>query len=262
MKYADVVYAGAPIAPAGLPSTFGLKGYRVVPVLIAGATVADVLAAYSGLVVRTSRASQSRSLSGDPTAGGITDDVSVVGPDWIRSPGFNALLIQSGQVGTTYRVWWAEDCFEIVDAASPPYLNGFSGPSAVIASPLRSNIGPAGAGTQASASAAANKPSSATDGLAVSAGHRGAYATVSVQAAATISAIGAGATDGLVWWKYNSAVGRWAETLLVEQIQIGARDAAGLEQLLSTCNPGDRVYVEARNITASAGVLTVSLSVS
>ncbi len=260
MKYVDVVATGGSDTPAGMPTGFPLKGFRIIPILIAGATIADVIAAYAPLVVTMLRSSNARAISGIAPVG-ITDVIAVPGPDWIRSPGFSAMTLV-GQGGTTYRVFWSEDCYEVMDPGTSPMLNGFAGAAASIASPLRANIGPAGAGTQTSASAAANKPSSATDGLAVSAGHRGAYATVSAAVGQTISAIGAGASDGLVWWKYNSAIARWSETLLVEQIQIGARDAAGLEQMLATCNPGDRVYAEARNITVSAGAITVSLSVS
>lgn len=239
MKYEDVVYAGAPIGPT-LPSGFGLKGYRVVPLMTAGETIADVVAAYTPLVVRTSRASQSRSLSGDPTAGGINDDVAVNGPDWVRSPGFNALLIQAGQAGRTYRVWWAEDCFEIVDAASPPYLDGFVGAAASVAAPVAGS-------TSQLANSIANIPTLAGDGQLLPAGVKGCYAVASAQAAATI--LGPGA---IVWWRYSSYLGRWAETTAQDALSGGRRDCATAEQLVNGA-PGDRIFAEARSVTVSAG---------
>lgn len=239
MKYADVVYAAPGGAPAGMPTDFSLKGFRVVPLLGATATAADVAAAYASLVVRVSRASQSRSLSG-VTPICIDDDVAIPGPDWIRSPGFSALSLQNGQAGVTYRVWWAEDCLEMVDAATPPYLNGFTGAGASAAAPAAVTVSQL-------ANSPANIPTLAGDGVLIPAGAKGAHAIASAQAAATI--LGAGS---LVWWRYSQFLGRWAETTQQDALAGGRRDCATVEQL--TNGPaGDRLYVEARNVTVSAG---------
>ena len=255
MKYADVLYSGAPIAPAGLPGGFSLKGFRVVPLLSAGATVADVAAAYASLVVRVSRSSQSRAISGiDPYA--VVDDVAVPGPDWTRSPGFNALLIQSGQAGVTYRVWWAEDCLEMVDAGTSPFLNGFTGaPTPASLTPTTTAVGPAGTTTQAQSSTA-NIPSLATDGVAVPAGAKGAYAVLS-------GAVGQSVTFAvLVWWRYNATLARWIETGVQESPALARRDVMGVEQQLGVSGGSERVFVEARSCTLSAaGNMTVSLVV-
>jgi hypothetical protein len=239
-----------------MPTTFPLKGFRVVPILAPGSTVADVAAAYAALVVRVSRNSQSRSLSGLNI--GVVDDVAVPGPDWIRSPGFAALSLQSGVVGVTYRVWWAEDCFEMVDTGTAPYLDGFITP-APTSSPIvavTSQVGPAGALTQLRGSAAGNIPTLATDGLALATGHHAAYAVLSAPAAATLSG------GLLVWWRFNSIVGRWGETLIQEAFATGRRDAAGLEQLIQALNLGDRLYVEARSVTHSSGAADVVVNLT
>lgn len=259
MKYADVGYAGAPAVVPGLPGNFGLKGYRVVPILGATATATDVIAAYAALVMRVSRASQSRAISNDVAGYNVVDDVAIPGPDWVRSPGFNALTIQNGVNGVTYRVWWAEDCFEIVDAASPPYLNGFVGPGSAVGAPNSVLIGPSGAVTQTPASAAGNKPVLATDGVAIPVGVRGAYATISAVVGQTLSA----PAVGLVWWRYSFQLSRWCETEIQQTFPSGARDAAGVEQDVKAMFPGDRLYVEARSCAVSGGAtIVVSLTVS
>lgn len=255
MKYADVVYTAPGDAPAGLPSLFPMKGFRIIPILPATATVADVIAAYSGLIVRTQRGSMSRSLS-QITPVTVTDDVSVVSPDWQRSPGFNALSLQGGRVGITYRVWWAEDCYESMDPGSSPYLNGFAGggaSGAVVT--FQSPIGPAGAPTQAQASAA-NIPSLSTDGIAIMPGTKGAIATLTAPVGQTING-----TPTLVWWRWNASLARWQETAVQEVPPIGRRDVAGAEQFILACYPGDRLYVEARQCGATgAGGLVVTLT--
>lgn len=255
MKYADVVYAAPGDAPAGMPSQFPLKGFRVVPILAATATIADVLQAYESLVIRVQRSSNARQQSGVAPVG-ITDDVSVVGPDWVRSPGFNALSFQSGRVGVTYRVWWAEDCYEVVDPGSVPMAYGFSGggsSSAVLNQ--QAAVGPAGAGTQAQLSAA-NIPSLSTDGLVIPPGTKGALATIAAPVGQTINAAGA-----LVWWRWVAALSRWAELAVQEVVPVGRRDAGGAEQFVLACYPGDRLYVEARNVGATgAGGLVVTLT--
>lgn len=258
MKYADVVYAGAPISPAGLPTEFSLKGFRVAPVLSAGATFSDVVAAYASLVVRVARSSQSRSISG-VTPVGITDDVSVVGPDWHRSPGFNTLQLVSGQVGVTYRVWWAEDCLEMLDPGALPAMEGFaSGGIPAQLTPNYTNVGPAGAATQALASTA-NIPSLSTDGVALRAGTKGMYAVVQAAAGQTITVAGQ-----LVWWRWSGGVGRWIETAVQEVPPTGRRDVMGAEQLVMVAGGvggnNERVYCEARNVNASGGAnLTVTI---
>lgn len=255
MKYSDVVYAAPGSAPAGMPSTFPLKGFRVVPVLAATATVAAVIAAYAALVVRVSRSSQSRAISGvAPFA--VTDDISVVGPDWIRSPGFSALTLQGGVVGVTYRVWWAEDCYEVVDPGSSPYLNGFAGAGASAANSATAVVGPASAVTQFQESTN-NIPSLSTDGIAVSPGQRGAYAVVSAAAAETMISV------TVVWWRYVASLARWAESAIQEAPPAGRRDVYGSEQLVVACLPGDRLYAEARDAVASGdGDLVVTMGIA
>lgn len=239
MKYADLVYAAPGDAPAGMPSTFPLKGFRVIPVLGATATIADVIAAYASLVVRVSRGSNARQISGVAPVG-INDDIAVPGPDWIRSPGFNALNLQGGQVGVTYRVFWAEDCYEVMDPGTSPMLPGFVGAGAAAAAPI--------AGTTSQlANSVANIPAAAGDGQLLPSGVKGCYAVASAQAAATI--LGPGS---IVWWRYSSYLGRWAETTVQDALSGGRRDCATAEQLMNGA-PNDRIYAEARSVTVSAG---------
>lgn len=259
MKYADVVYAGVPIAPAGLPSDFTLKGFRVVPILGAAATVADVAAAYAPLVVRVSRNSQSRSLSQPAgTSSAVVDDVSVVAPDWHRSPGFNSLLIQGGQAGVTYRVWWAEDCLEMLDPGSSPFLNGFSAAGSSTPSNLgvqSVQVGPGGTSVQAQSSVA-NIPTAAGDGYALRSGAKGFYAVLTAPAGQTING-----TPTLVWWRYNSLLSRWVETGVQESPPTGRLDVMGVEQSCQVAGGSERVYCEARNCSATgAGNLTVTIT--
>lgn len=247
MKSQDLVYVGAPIGPA-LDPLFNMKGYRVAPVLAAGASAAEVVAAYAPLRVQVTRNSQSRALSG--LTPGVIDDVPVNGPDWIRNPGFNLLLISAGLVGTTYRIWWAEDCFEIVDAASPPYLAGLA-PGSPPTAYSQQLIGPALAVTQLANSLAGNVPTNAADGIAVPRGASGAYVAVDAGVGATISAMVA--TSGLFWWRYVSSMARWCPLELAESYTVGGRTCAGMEQALAACRPGDRLYVEARSFATSTG---------
>lgn len=257
MKSQDIVYVGAPIGPA-LAAEFLMKGYRVCPVLGAGATIADVVAAYAPLRVQVTRNSQSRALSG--LTPGVVDDIPINGPDWVRNPGYNLLLITAGQVGTTYRVWWAEDCFEIVDAATPPYLNGMAPGTPTGSSTAPAFVGPAGAVTQLPASAA-NIPTLATDGLALPGGARGVRASISAVVGQTLAALGA--TTAIVWWRYDALVGRWQETEAQNSYPVGRRDASTVEQVIATAATGDRIFPEARQVAVSGGAtLQIGLTVS
>lgn len=239
-----------------LDASFGMKGYRIIPILTAAETEADAVAAYAALQIDLVRNSNSRAQSG--SAPGITDTLNPPGPDWVRCPGFNQMRIVTGQAGRTYRVFIAEDCYEVVDAASPPYMNGFmGGGTSGSISPTTTSIGPGGAGTQTQNSAAGNIPTAAGDGVLIPPGIKGAYVDVEAPAGQTISAV----TTGMVWWRYSAAKARWGETSLQEIIATGARDASGIEQAVNG-KAGDRLYVEARSVaTSGGGALTVRLSI-
>lgn len=254
MKYADVVKTGANDPVPAMPTTFPLKGFRIVPQLGGAATAADVQAAYASLTVQVTRASQARSQSNEPM--GVTDSVAVDGPHWFRSPGFNLFLITGGQVGVTYRVFWAEDCKEIVDVATPA-LPGYSGGGSSSSSLLLQSVavGPAGAVTQAQSSTG-NIPSLPTDGVEIRDGMSGAYAILSAPVGQTING-----TPTLVWWRYSQGLSRWVETAIQEAPPIGRRDVMGVEQqVLCRGIAGERLYVEARSCTATAaGALEVTM---
>lgn len=255
MKQALVAVAALPAAVAGFPTDFASKGFRIIPVLASGASRADVEAAYASLKVTITRNSQARAESG-VTPYNVSDVLSVVGPDWHRSPGFGAISITNAQIGVSYLVQWAEDCLEMVNVL-PPALPGFGEVTTPTATASTTTIGPGGAATQTQASAAGNIPTAATDGVEIPAGIVGAYADIEAPAGQTLSAV----TEGLVWWRYSAAAGRWRETTLQEVIVTGRRDAGGLEQSVKG-KAGDRLYVEARNVsTSGAGALTVRLSI-
>lgn len=255
MKYVDVVKTGAPDAVA-LPA-MSIKGYRVVPILGPGATTADVIAAYAPLVVRTSRNSANRQQSAlVPFT--VTDDVSIVDPSWQRSPGFNGMFIQAGLLGVTYRVWWAEDCYESVDTGATPWLNGMNGgiggssaPTPVVNSGL---IGSGGSATQ-TRNSSSNIPIVATDGIAIPPNAKAAYFAIdSKNGAETL-------TGGSVqWWRYVALLGRWVKTGLVETIPTGLRSAMNVETPALAYYPGDRLYAEALLVTATGAGTTLDVA--
>lgn len=120
MKVFDVVSAGMPVV-VPLVGSYPRKGFRCIPVLPAGATAADAQAAYATLSVTVTRMSESLAAAGIAQA---AETYNVPGPDWNRSPGFGAISIAVGFVGTV-RVWIADDCYEIQDV-TPPYMAGFT----------------------------------------------------------------------------------------------------------------------------------------
>lgn len=247
MKAEIVTYSGAPIGPTQMPTQYPCKGYRVVPLLAAGATAAEVIAAYADLTVQTKRASTSKQMSGmDPTT---VDDLPVRAPDWIRSPGFSQLIITSGLNGTQYLVYWAEDCYEVIDVGDPPYLAGFQGPGAGPSPSPGALVTYTNAQAQAST---ANVPAGAVGVLLTS--QKGLACTISAPAAQTITG------GDAVLWRFDSTTGRWCKTGYVESLPTGVRDVALSDKLLTVNGPGVRFFVELNNVTCSgAGAVTVNL---
>ena len=246
MKYSSEVGTGALAAVSVADSSLSLKGVRIIPILASTATFADVAAAYAGCLVSWNRSSEQRSSAKNPDTGlpsaSVTDIVPVVGPDWIRSPGFGGLQFK-GVAGVTYFVLYAEDCKEIEDVATP-CLYGFGAGAPASAAKTASYT--------AAQSSTANIPSVAGDGVSV-AGCNGVVAHLSAGAGQTVTAAGL-----LVWWRYNASTGRWSEGPIQEVTPISRRDVCGADQLVG---PGvDRVFVEWRSGTLSAaGSATLTL---
>lgn len=248
MKYADLVFAGAPIGPPTMPTAFPCKGFRVVPILAAGATAVEVLAAYAALTVTVQRSSVARQNS-NVVPVGITDTYAVTGPDWVRSPGFSTLLITGGQAGVTYRVTWAEDCYEVLDVAAPPYLNGFQGPGAA---PSPSTTSTTGSSTTQAQASLANIPAGAV-GIDVS-GKAGVALNLVAPATQTFTG------GDVVWWRYDAFSATWCQTGIVESVPTGFRGAALGDKELLVTPANTRLFAELRNVTCSgAGNVTVNL---
>jgi len=245
MKSYDVLKTAATDA-VGPANIFPLKGYRLIPLLPAGSTLVDVVAAYEALQVTIERSSAARASTG--VAPGVVDVVPVPGPDWVRSPGFGSLALSGGVVGVTYRVWLAEDCMEISQAVEP-YATGFlpNGAGATI---------PQVTQYAAAQAVATNLPATVADGLAVPAGAKGALAMLSAPAGQTIT----GAQ--LRWWRWDATLAAWVLTAITEAPALGVEHVMGSEQPLLVAGDASRFFVEALNCTASgAGALTLTLKV-
>lgn len=256
MQSEDVVFNGVPVAPTLMAPQWPAKGLRIVPV-IPGADAAAIAAAYELLTIQWQRGSQALSLSGisPPT---VTEQFPINAPDWIRSPGFNQLFITGGQVGVTYRIWWAIDCLEMVDVGSPPYLDGLTPGTGG-----GSYVPTLGRATAAQAqNSTANIPAAAGDGVAIAHPSSGGYSSRGIHADVAAPA-GQTITGGLiVWWRYNSALAAWCETGVQETLPTGRRYVATADQLVAGY-PGDRLYAEARSvITSGGGAPIVSVSSS
>lgn len=236
MKVADLTTGQS------LPITAGIqaKGFRVIPVLASPASPADIEAAYANCEVLVTRLSTAVYQSGNGSGpAGVTDTYRIAGPDWVRSPGFGALIL-SGQIGVTYRVWWAEDCYEIIDPVEPFYPG---------LTPSSTGMVVNAASYTAAQSSTANIPSAGSDGVQIPGTSDRLYyewrsstlsaagsATVSLratqQAALAIVSAGSGQTVTAggtgVWWRYTAALGRWAETQLQDLgMPGGRRDVMG-----------------------------------
>lgn len=90
----------------------------------------------------------------------------------------------------------------------------------------------------------ANIPSLATDGVSL-AGGKGVRAVVSAPSGATIS------TGTLVWWLYDDATGRWAESSAQPAVVTGRRDMAVPDEFVLVGR--GRAFLEVRSATHSAG---------
>lgn len=188
----DVAYAGAPVDAfnaSGAGPNIQALGFRVIPVLAAGATQADLAAAYANLQVRITKATKNF-----PT--GTIETMAVAGPDWLAAPGVGRVEIINGLNPTTYRVWVATDCKEM-EFVTAPVMNGFAGGGA---SP--------GAGSSTFANENQNltaaAPTAAGDGVAIGGARAIRLSYTAANAGATLNAAG----KALCYW-YSSALTRW-----------------------------------------------------
>lgn len=185
----DVAYAGAPVDAYSQPgTTIKVVGFRIVPVLAAGATKQQLLDAYSPLQVRITKQSQQF-----PT--GTTESMMVAGPDWTACVGIGKLEILAGLNGTTYRVWLATDCKEM-EFVEAPVMNGFDAAGASSGS-TGSNVV-----TSEDQNLTAAAPSGGSDGVSIAGARAIRVSYKAKNAGATLNA--AGKSDA---YAYNGT--RW-----------------------------------------------------
>lgn len=121
----------------------------------------------------------------------------------------------------------------------------------------QSVVAPNGAATQASNSAAGNVPISSSDGVALA----------NVKALRVIVSAGAGntltiGTGEVRFWYYNATLGRWIRSdvyIAPDLTAASYRDWVSQDLTVLIPSSADRVYAEAKSITASAGSLTVTI---
>ncbi len=188
----DIAYAGVAVdafnAANSDPIDKPVVGYRIIPVLAAGATQQDLVNAYASLQVRVTKSS-----TNFPT--GVQETQMVAGPDWQTCVGVGRIEIIGGLNPTTYRVWLATDCKEM-QFVETPIMNGFA---AAGASPGGSNT--ASNETQNLTAAA---PSAAGDGVDITGAKAIRLSYKAANAGATLNAAGSALAYG-----YSSTLGRW-----------------------------------------------------
>ncbi len=240
MQVFDVVCIGMPVA-VPLVGNYVRKGFRCIPVLAAGATAADARAAYLALSVTVTRQSDAKAQQG--VAQG-TETYNVSGPDWHRSPGFGAISIAVGYVGTV-RVWVADDCMEMMDAVQP-YMNGFAPGSTAAGGTLTTS--------NENQNLTAAAPTAAGDGVSIAGARALRVFYRAANAGATQNAVGN--IDG---YYYSANSGRWVRcpTLdIVPSVAVVEPMAFG-ETALEVPIGADRVQWVANGMTVSAGTQVI-----
>lgn len=186
MRSDDYVPAGGGFTvtiPTGIMAT----GFRIIPVLAASATPADMVAAYALIT----NVAMKKGTQNFPT--GVTENMLLSGPDWIRSPGLGEIIVTVA--AGTYRVWIATDCKEMMDAV-PPFMNGF--PSS------GTSTGGTNTTTATTKNFTGTAPSAAGDGVDITNAKAVKVSYKAATAAATLNAVGSVKVYG-----YSTGASRW-----------------------------------------------------
>lgn len=243
----DIAYVGAQIDAfnaAGAGPDIPVVGYRIIPVLPAGATQADLLAAYNALTVRVTKQSTK-------FPGGVQESQYIAGPDWQAGVGIGRIEIMSGLNPTTYRVWLATDCKEM-EFVETPVMNGFAGAGA-------SPGGGTNVATSENQNLTAAAPTAAGDGVVITGARAVRLSYKAANAGATMNAVGR--SNG--YW-YSSTLARWVRCPELD-IDWAAMGAAPVEPAGAGPAPftlafnasATRVQWVATGMTVSAGTQVV-----
>src|SRR5258706_1569701 len=244
----DIAYAGVTIDAfnaSGAGPNLQATGFRIIPVLAAGATKDDMRAAYSALQVRVSKSTKNFPL-------GITENMQVAGPDWVAAVGLGRLEILNGLNPTTYRVWIATDCKEM-EFVDTPIMNGFDGAGA------SSGGGTAVSSTSTNQNLTGTAPSAAGDGFSIAGGKALRVSWKATNAGATLNAVGKARA-----YAYSSAANRWWRLPELD-IDFAALAAAVVEPMGVGPAPWllpsniDRMDYQPSGMTVSAGTQVTRL---